>query len=75
MEFAPGDIVQLKSGGPRMTVAQVGSDSMTGEAFICCTWFEQIGRQQVLQKEMFNPYTLDKATASPGVRTIRVQRG
>jgi hypothetical protein len=29
MEFSAGDLVQLKSGGPKMTVKKVGRDGMT----------------------------------------------
>jgi uncharacterized protein YodC (DUF2158 family) len=35
MEFKPGDVVQLKSGGPRMTIQTLNGDSAT------CVWFEK----------------------------------
>ena len=35
-----GDVVQLKSGGPKMTVTGVGNSFMTDEATIWCTWFD-----------------------------------
>jgi uncharacterized protein YodC (DUF2158 family) len=39
-EIKAGDIVQLKSGGPKMTVSQVGT-SMGGSALKAwCDWFE-----------------------------------
>ena len=34
----PGDIVQLKSGGPRMTVVEV--KEWSGEVRVWCTWFD-----------------------------------
>jgi len=34
-KFAPGDVLQLKSGGPEMTYK---GDSMLGDAI--CVWFE-----------------------------------
>lgn len=37
--FKIGDVVQLKSGGPRMTVTGLGDSSTTGEASVYCTWF------------------------------------
>lgn len=41
MEFKPGDVVKLKSSGPRMTVAWVGEVSPK----ICtCLWFENCTR-------------------------------
>jgi uncharacterized protein YodC (DUF2158 family) len=35
MEFKPGDVVQLKSGGPPMTIQAINGDSAT------CVWFEK----------------------------------
>jgi uncharacterized protein YodC (DUF2158 family) len=37
-EFNAGDVVQLKSGGPKMTVSTVGQFS--GEIKARCDWFE-----------------------------------
>ncbi|MCO5152566.1 MULTISPECIES: YodC family protein [unclassified Shinella] len=34
MSFKVGDIVQLKSGGPKMTVVQINSSTI-----ISCSWF------------------------------------
>lgn len=33
MDFKPGDVVQLKSGGETMTVEEVGDD------YVSCVWF------------------------------------
>jgi uncharacterized protein YodC (DUF2158 family) len=38
--FNAGDIVKLKSGGPRMTVENLGRDSRSGASRVTCTWFE-----------------------------------
>jgi uncharacterized protein YodC (DUF2158 family) len=38
-EFQPGMVVQLKSGGPRMTVRRIGSGNVGGENDIDCEWF------------------------------------
>ncbi|MGA9057478.1 MAG: DUF2158 domain-containing protein [Terriglobia bacterium] len=38
-EIKTGDVVQLKSGGPRMTVSEVGR-SMGGVPTAWCDWFE-----------------------------------
>ena len=35
MSFQPGEVVQLKSGGPRMTVEEIEGDQVD------CTWFEK----------------------------------
>jgi uncharacterized protein YodC (DUF2158 family) len=37
--FNPGDTVVLKSGGPKMTVDQVGVDGFDKPA-VWCDWFE-----------------------------------
>ena len=34
-----GDVVRLKSGGPKMTVTQVGTDSITELLTVWCAWF------------------------------------
>jgi uncharacterized protein YodC (DUF2158 family) len=36
--FNAGDVVQLKSGGPKMTVTQTGKDSV-GSFVVWCAWF------------------------------------
>jgi len=38
--FKPGDVVQLNSGGPKMTVAAVQSDGT-----LRCVWFHEDGKQ------------------------------
>ena len=60
MDFNPGDVVKLKSGGPVMTVEQLGRHSVTQEDVVWCTWFEKIGNKQELHREHFNPVTLEK---------------
>lgn len=37
--FAPGDVVQLKSGGPKMTVEDVRTGD-EGEKICRCVWFQ-----------------------------------
>jgi len=40
-EIKQGDVVQLKSGGPRMTVSLVAKDKDNVEVLsACCDWFE-----------------------------------
>jgi uncharacterized protein YodC (DUF2158 family) len=36
-EIKPGDVVQLKSGGPKMTVGRI--ESINGVASAVCGWF------------------------------------
>jgi uncharacterized protein YodC (DUF2158 family) len=40
-EISAGATVQLKSGGPIMTVEQVGERSMGGGTAAWCQWFEK----------------------------------
>ncbi|ARP68127.1 MULTISPECIES: YodC family protein [Mesorhizobium] len=72
-EFAAGDVVQLKSGGPQMTVEQVGKTSMTDEDGVWCVWFEKIGNKQVVQRETFPPVALKKYER-PATGSIAVHR-
>jgi uncharacterized protein YodC (DUF2158 family) len=40
-EFKPGDVVELKSGGPRMTVIRIGPVTMGGTKHeVWCEWFD-----------------------------------
>lgn len=71
MSFEAGDLVRLKSGGPTMTVEQVGKKSMTGEDAVWCVWSEKVGNKQVVQRDTFPPVALE--TTSPGgIRTARI---
>jgi uncharacterized protein YodC (DUF2158 family) len=40
LTFKPGDVVQLNSGGPKMTVVAVQSDGT-----LRCIWFQEDGKQ------------------------------
>lgn len=35
-----GDVVKLKSGGPKMTVTDVGHDEIAGQTLVWCVWFD-----------------------------------
>ncbi|CAO3453251.1 hypothetical protein [Azospirillum argentinense] len=56
-EFKPGDVVQLKSGGPKMTVQSAGESAMTGIPFAYCSWFDKAGNRKT---EEFAPASLVK---------------
>jgi uncharacterized protein YodC (DUF2158 family) len=55
VEFKKGDIVRLKSGGPKMTVEDVVED-MGGDLSVYCTWFDE---QRQHQKGGFAPGSLE----------------
>lgn len=55
-QFKAGDVVQLKSGGPKMTVTQVGKHQIHGPT-VWCTWF--VGTKQ--ESGTFPPAALQPA--------------
>jgi len=74
MEFKEGDLVRLKSGGPLMTVEQVGERAMTGAEAIWCVWFEKVGNKQIVGRNTFAPVVLEKAS-KPAIGSVRLVRG
>ena len=58
-ELKTGDVVVLKSGGPRMTVQTV--DQYLGEPSVICMWFDKTKRMT----ERFQPDLLAKAASGP----------
>ena len=45
-QFKPGEVVRVISGGPKMTVTQVGKRAVTGEEAVWCTWFAGTKKQE-----------------------------
>lgn len=65
MDFKPGDLVRLKSGGPRMTVERVGKD-ITGDGDeVSCVWTELVGKKTSVNRDAFPPVVLKSADDSP----------
>jgi uncharacterized protein YodC (DUF2158 family) len=54
-DFKPGDVVQLKSGGPNMTVTQVGTNGF-GNPTVWVTWFGEKNKQE---NSTFTPEALE----------------
>ncbi|QDQ84041.1 YodC family protein [Paraburkholderia megapolitana] len=57
--FSKGDVVQVKSGGPAMTVSDTGDYSVTGmgpKDGVQCIWFD--GPKKV--RDVFDAATLEK---------------
>jgi uncharacterized protein YodC (DUF2158 family) len=52
MQFKVGEVVQLKSGGPKMTVQNIQGNE------VWCTWFDE---QKKPQRHWFAPEMLEKA--------------
>lgn len=55
-EFSKGDVVRLKSGGPKMTVLAVKA------AKLSCQWFDRNGK---MHKAEFDDVMLDAFVPSP----------
>lgn len=62
--FKKGDVVRLKSGGPRMTVSDVDS---YGQGEVLCTWFDGGRRTQ----EPFDVETIELVDTSSGPTTVQ----
>ena len=55
--FSIGDVVQLKSGGPLMTVQGIGDYSMSGlNPGVQCIWFDKNAKVE----DVFHPDSLEK---------------
>jgi len=52
-KFETGDVVRLKSGGPKMTVQEITQDE---DEYIECIWFEEGNKMM----DTFHPDTLEK---------------
>jgi uncharacterized protein YodC (DUF2158 family) len=58
-DFQKGNVVKLKSGGPKMTVMNVGDWSPTGPVDgVLCTWFDEKNKHS---EHVFDAATLDIA--------------
>jgi len=69
MSFNKGDIVQLKSGGPKMTVKWC--EDQHGEMTALCQWFDGAKRSE----ETFAPETLKKVEdKEPPMKLSDVQK-
>jgi uncharacterized protein YodC (DUF2158 family) len=66
-EFEAGDVVQLKSGGPKMTVELLTNED--GNVIVHCSWFEK----STLHQKDFNAKLL--AQYKPAVGCVSVSRG
>lgn len=64
-QFQKGDLVKLKSGGPVMTVEEVGDYSGGWEPGpadgVNCIWFADAKSSQQVQQRVFDACVLEKA--------------
>lgn len=69
--FVKGDEVQLKSGGPKMVISELGDFSPMGPTEGArCVWFDKTKKME----DVFDIAVLKKASAS-GIGTVAVRRG
>ena len=70
-KFNKGDLVQLKSGGPKMTVAEVGDYGPQGaEDGVQCVWFNTVKGIESCQEKVFDAAVLQTwVPAQTGVFT------
>jgi uncharacterized protein YodC (DUF2158 family) len=60
VRFKEGDVVRLRSGGPNMTVEQVGEQHMLpGKTVAFCVWFEVVAKQRVVKRNTFSLSVLE----------------
>jgi uncharacterized protein YodC (DUF2158 family) len=69
-EFQKGDVVVLKSGGPKMTVSNTGDSAFGGGYKVWCVWFEKTKKFE----DTFEPEVLKKA-GEPGLMFRTASRG
>lgn len=65
MEFQPGDVVRLKSGGPKMTISSVSTRAKLGAQTVQCEWFTQLAQGFELKSGSFAVHTL-QLVQNPG---------
>jgi uncharacterized protein YodC (DUF2158 family) len=62
--FRPGDVVQLKSGGPLMTIDHLGPHQRGSERNeALCSWFETVKGKREIKFVRFELHPLRKALA------------
>ena len=59
-ELKKGDVVKLKSGGPLMTISNIGEQY--GEPKVWCVWFEKTKKFE----DTFDPEVLAKTSTGGG---------
>lgn len=70
-DFKKGDTVRLKSGGPLMTVADVGDFGPLGPVDgVKCVWFDGKRREE----DVFDSAVLEIGD-NGGFRSVRLERG
>jgi uncharacterized protein YodC (DUF2158 family) len=62
MNFKIGDVVVLKSGGPKMTVEKIGPRNSNDPDIVArCLWFDNVQGNEQVKDGQFVPDTLKPA--------------
>ena len=70
-QFQKGDVVRLKSGGPRMTVLELGDFSPRGPSEgVKCVWFDRKRREE----DVFDAAVLEKDDDTGGFAFVPIVR-
>lgn len=60
-EFKPGDVVRLKSGGPKMTINSIGKFNYEDYESASCDWFTQDKAPWKAETGTYPLHSLEKA--------------
>ncbi len=71
-QITPGDVVRLKSGGPKMVAVAVDVAEITEELSVWCEWFDD--DEKVARRAEFSIIALEKVVP-PEPRTIEYPKG
>lgn len=71
-----GDVVTLKSGGPRMTVMYAGPVGFASGHWLICQWFDEQGelRQDMFAQDMVKLEPRSISAASVKMRSVAAER-
>jgi uncharacterized protein YodC (DUF2158 family) len=67
-EIALGDVVRLKSGGPKMTVVAIDVAEITEEPSVWCEWFDE---DKVAKSATFSLIAVEKVAPRRDIPNIR----
>ncbi|HTH62033.1 MAG TPA: YodC family protein [Paraburkholderia sp.] len=69
-EAGPGDVVTLKTGGPRMTVMHAGPGGFSNGNWLICQWFDDQGE---LRQDQFPQDVVQIEPRSIPLGSVRVR--
>jgi len=73
-EIAVGDVIRLKSGGPKMTVVTIGTTQFDSEPSVWCEWFDEKNKAQEKTFHLVAVEKVDSQSESPAPPRRRAAR-